>query len=66
MGILFENHTDLRRILTDYGFKGHPLRKDFPLIGEVEMRYDEVLGRVVYEPVSIEPNINVPRVIRDK
>lgn len=66
MGILFENHTDLRRILTDYGFKGHPLRKDFPLIGEVEMRYDEDLGRVVYEPVSIEPNINVPRVIRDK
>jgi NADH-quinone oxidoreductase subunit C len=66
MGILFENHTDLRRILTDYGFKGHPLRKDFPMIGEVEMRYDEDLGRVVYEPVSIEPNVNVPRVIRDK
>ncbi|CAC9444319.1 NADH-ubiquinone oxidoreductase chain C (EC 1.6.5.3) [uncultured Gammaproteobacteria bacterium] len=64
MGILFENHTDLRRILTDYGFVGHPLRKDFPMIGEVEMRYDEKLGRVVYEPVSIEPNINVPRVIR--
>ncbi len=63
-GILFENHTDLRRILTDYGFKGHPLRKDFPLIGEVEMRYDEDLARVVYEPVSIEPNISVPRVIR--
>ena len=63
-GILFENHTDLRRILTDYGFVGHPLRKDFPMIGEVEMRYDEELGRVVYEPVSIEPNINVPRVIR--
>ncbi len=63
-GILFENHTDLRRILTDYGFVGHPLRKDFPLIGEVEMRYDEQLGRVVYEPVSIEPNVNVPRVIR--
>ena len=63
-GILFENHTDLRRILTDYGFIGHPLRKDFPMIGEVEMRYDEELGRVVYEPVSIEPNVNVPRVIR--
>jgi NADH-quinone oxidoreductase subunit C len=63
-GILFENHNDLRRILTDYGFVGHPLRKDFPLIGEVEMRYDEKLKRVVYEPVSIEPNVNVPRVIR--
>ncbi len=63
-GILFENHNDLRRILTDYGFVGHPLRKDFPMIGEVEMRYDEELGRVVYEPVSIEPNVNVPRVIR--
>ena len=63
-GILFENHNDLRRILTDYGFVGHPLRKDFPMIGEVEMRYDDRLGRVVYEPVSIEPNINVPRVIR--
>jgi NADH-quinone oxidoreductase subunit C len=64
-GILFENHTDLRRILTDYGFVGHPLRKDFPMIGEVEMRYDEELGRVVYEPVSIEPNVNVPKVIRE-
>ena len=63
-GILFENHNDLRRILTDYGFVGHPLRKDFPMIGEVEMRYDEELERVVYEPVSIEPNVNVPRVIR--
>ena len=63
-GILFENHNDLRRILSDYGFVGHPLRKDFPMIGEVEMRYDEELGRVVYEPVSIEPNVNVPRVIR--
>ena len=59
-GILFENHNDLRRILTDYGFVGHPLRKDFPMIGEVEMRYDDQLGRVVYEPVSIEPNVNVP------
>ena len=63
-GILFENHNDLRRILTDYGFVGHPHRKDFPMIGEVEMRYDDQLGRVVYEPVSIEPNVNVPRVIR--
>jgi len=63
-GILFENHNDLRRILTYYGFVGHPLRKDFPMIGEVEMRYDDQLGRVVYEPVSIEPNVNVPRVIR--
>ena len=63
-GILFENHNDLRRILTDYGFVGNPLRKDFPMIGEVEMRYDDQLGRVVYEPVSIEPNVNVPRVIR--
>ena len=63
-GILFENHNDLRRILTDYGFVGHPIRKDLPMIGEVEMRYDEELGRVVYEPVSIEPNVNVPRVIR--
>ena len=63
-GILFENHNDLRRILTDYGFVGHPLRKDFPMIVEVEMRYDKELGRVVYEPVSIEPNVNVPRVIR--
>ncbi|KAA0440372.1 MAG: NADH-quinone oxidoreductase subunit C [Candidatus Thioglobus sp.] len=63
-GILFENHKDLRRILTDYGFVGHPLRKDFPLIGEVEMRYDEELGRVIYEPVSIEANVGVPRIIR--
>ena len=64
-GIIFEGHPDLRRILTDYGFVGHPFRKDFPLIGTVEMRYDEDLGRVVYEPVSIEPRVTVPRTIRD-
>ncbi len=63
-GILFEGHPDLRRILTDYGFIGHPFRKDFPLTGNVEMRYDEEKGRVIYEPVSIEPRINIPRVIR--
>lgn len=64
-GIVFEGHPDLRRILTDYGFVGHPFRKDFPLIGNVEMRYDAERGRVVYEPVSIEPRVLVPRVIRD-
>jgi len=64
-GILFRGHPDLRRLLTDYGFIGHPFRKDFPLIGNVEMRYDPVKGRVVYEPVSIEPRTLVPRVIRD-
>lgn len=63
-GILFDGHDDLRRILTDYGFTGHPFRKDFPLIGNVEMRYDPVKERVVYEPVSIEPRVLVPRVIR--
>ena len=63
-GVLFEGHPDLRRILTDYGFIGHPFRKDFPLSGEVEMRYDPEKRRVVYEPVSIEARTLVPRVIR--
>lgn len=63
-GILFLGHQDLRRILTDYGFIGHPFRKDFALIGEVEMRYDAAEQRVVYEPVSIEPRTLVPKVIR--
>ena len=64
-GILFAGHPDLRRILTDYGFIGHPFRKDFPLIGNVEVRYDADKQRVVYEPVTIEPRTLVPKVIRD-
>ena len=64
-GIVFEGHDDLRRILTDYGFIGHPFRTDFPLSGHVEMRYDDVLKRVVYQPVSIEPREVTPRIIRE-
>ncbi|MFZ6775391.1 NADH-quinone oxidoreductase subunit C [Undibacterium sp. Ji83W] len=65
-GILFDGHNDLRRILTDYGFIGHPFRKDFPVSGYVEMRYDADQKRVVYQPVTIEPRENVPRVIREE
>jgi len=65
-GIIFEGHNDLRRILTDYGFIGHPFRKDFPVSGYVEMRYDAEQKRVVYQPVTIEPRENVPRVIREE
>jgi len=64
-GILFDGHPDLRRLLTDYGFIGHPFRKDFPLSGHVEVRYDPEQERVIYQPVSIEPRTLVPRVIRD-
>jgi len=63
-GIVFEGHPDLRRLLTDYGFVGHPFRKDFPLIGEVELRYDAQSQRCVYEPVGIQPRVLVPKVIR--
>lgn len=63
-GIVFDGHPDLRRLLTDYGFIGHPFRKDFPLSGHVEVRYDPDKGRVIYQPVSIEPRVLVPRVIR--
>ena len=65
-GIVFEGHNDLRRILTDYGFIGHPFRKDFPLSGHVEMRYDAERQRVIYEPVSIEPREITPRIIREE
>lgn len=65
-GIVFEGHTDLRRILTDYGFIGHPFRKDFPLSGHVEMTYDTEQRRVVYQPVTIEPRENTPRIIREE
>lgn len=65
-GIVFEGHTDMRRILTDYGFVGHPFRKDFPLSGHVEMRYDPVQGRVIYQPVSIEPREITPRIVREE
>lgn len=64
-GILFEGHTDLRRILTDYGFIGHPFRKDFPVSGHVEMRYDDEQKRVIYQPVTIEPREITPRIIRE-
>ncbi len=64
-GIIFEGHLDLRRILTDYGFIGHPMRKDFPVSGHVEMRYDPEKKRVIYQPVSIEPREIVPRVVRE-
>jgi NADH-quinone oxidoreductase subunit C len=64
-GIIFEGHNDLRRILTDYGFIGHPFRKDFPTTGHVEMRYDAEQKRVIYQPVSIEPREITPRIIRE-
>jgi len=65
-GIVFEGHPDLRRLLTDYGFIGHPFRKDFPLSGNVEMRYDTEQRRVIYQPVTIEPRNNVPRIVREE
>lgn len=64
-GIMFDGHPDLRRLLTDYGFVGHPFRKDFPVSGYVEMRYDPEKGRVIYQPVTIEPRENVQRVVRE-
>lgn len=65
-GIMYAGHPDLRRILTDYGFVGHPFRKDFPVSGYVEMRYDPEQGRVVYQPVTIEPRENTPRIVREE
>ncbi len=65
-GIVFEGHPDLRRILTDYGFIGHPFRKDFPVTGEVEMRYDAEQRRVIYQPVSVEPRVVTPRIVREE
>ena len=65
-GIMYSGHPDLRRILTDYGFVGHPFRKDFPVSGYVEMRYDPEQGRVVYQPVTIEPRENTPRIVREE
>lgn len=65
-GLMFENHPDLRRLLTDYGFVGHPFRKDFPMIGNVEMRYDPEQQRVIYQPVTIDMRNNIPRVIREE
>ena len=65
-GIMFPGHPDLRRLLTDYGFVGHPFRKDFPVSGYVEMRYDPEQGRVIYQPVTIEPREIIPRVIREE
>ena len=65
-GIIFNEHPDLRRILTDYGFVGHPFRKDFPVSGYVEMRYDETEKRVIYQPVTIEPREITPRVVREE
>ena len=65
-GIMFNNHPDLRHILTDYGFVGHPFRKDFPISGYVEMRYDEDQKRVIYQPVTIEPREITPRIVREE
>ena len=65
-GIFFDGHPDLRRILTDYGFIGFPFRKDFPLVGNIQIRYDPESQKIIYEPVDIEPRVLVPKVIREK